>query len=73
MPIKRFWLMNTQIDRISAQRDLRALTLTNVAQSEESAKNHREHLNREIGTLVVGAPERDEKGFNELHKMMYVQ
>jgi hypothetical protein len=73
MPIKRFWLMHKNIDRIEAQRDLRALTIANVGQSEEDSRDHRKHLLDTVGTLVIGAPERDQEGFEELKSMMFVR
>lgn len=73
MPIKRFWLLSENIDRIEAQRDMRALTVANVAQGEEAARDHRKHLQETVGTLVIGGAERDQEGFEELKSMMFVR
>lgn len=52
MPVRRFWSMNANINRISAERDMRLLTVMNSAQSAEGAKETREHLVKELGDVV---------------------
>lgn len=81
LPIKTFWLMNSNIERIEAQRDLRKLTVANAAQSQEGSENCRQRLIVEAGTIVKleGGPqrggrpyvheERDEAGFAELKEL----
>lgn len=77
LPIKTFWLMSGNIDRIQAQRDMRSLTVAICGQSGEAAQAHRQHLVIEAGTIVkVDAPaaapiedQRDEAGFAELKRM----
>lgn len=68
--------MSGNIDRIRAQTDMRALTLSNVSQSAEAAHKYRERLEIETGTLVKVAPVsaitnavRDEAGFAQLKEM----
>ena len=75
LPIKTFWLMNSNIDRIEAQLDVRTLMVGISSQGAESATEHRDRLIVEIGTTVVmedshiyDAP-RDEAGFEELRMM----
>lgn len=52
LPIKTFWLMNGNVERISAQKDMRALTVAAFCQSSEGTTAHREQLVIEIGTMV---------------------
>lgn len=73
LPIKTFWLMHANIDRIKAQEDMRSLTVSIGAQAGgEAVKSIRQQLIVEAGTIVKAAPadpldaQRDEKGFAEL-------
>lgn len=60
--------MSGNIDRIQAQRDMRTLSISASAQGEESAKQFRQMLVDEVGTIVKVQQihERDEQGFQEL-------
>jgi len=74
LPIRTFWLMSDNIDRISAQGDVRALTVAVCGQGGEPATRLRESLVVEIGQVVKLREDptnaaRDEEGFHEL-KMM---
>lgn len=70
LPIKTFWLMNDSIDRIMAQKDMRALTVAVCGQNGEAAQEHRERLVLEVGAVAkTDENQRDEKGFAELKKM----
>jgi hypothetical protein len=78
LPIRTFWLMSGNIDRIWAQQDMRGMTLAMVGQStQESVAAYRDQLVIETGTMVkLGKdsrperePERDEEGFAELKRM----
>lgn len=75
MPINAFWEMNAQIGRISAEFDLRGLTVANASQSSESAIKTRENLIIEMGEPVRMNPlalldtERDEEGIQELKSL----
>lgn len=74
LPIKTFWLMNSSIERISAQKDLRSLTVAVCGQGSEAAQEYRQRLILEVGTIVkldsnpMNAV-RDEAGFAELKKL----
>ena len=50
--MKTFWMMSSNIDRIQAQQDMRALTIGSVVQSSESAIECRDRLVIEVGTIV---------------------
>lgn len=74
LPIKTFWLMSNSIERISAQQDLRSLTVAVCGQGEEAAHDHRQRLILEVGTIVKLDSNpmnsvRDEAGFAELKKL----
>lgn len=80
LPIKTFWLMNENIDRIQAQKDMRALSVAVAAASPgQAAQDLRQRLIVEAGTIVKvsGEPEgrpyvheeRDEVGFAELKEL----
>lgn len=76
MPIRRFWLFAGNVDRIMAQKDLRALIIGASVQTSESGKAHQNRLVLELGTIqkVDDAmaqlyEERDEAGFRELMMM----
>jgi hypothetical protein len=68
LPLKTFWLMSNNIDRIDAQEDMRSLTIVTVGQSGEAANELRKSLNVESGMIVKvqEVHERDEAGFEEL-------
>lgn len=75
MPIRRFWLFVGNVDRIMAQKDLRALLTGASAQTSEGGKAHQNRLIVELGTIQTlkdTGPvheERDEIGFKELKFM----
>lgn len=75
MPIRRFWLFAGNVDRIMAQKDLRALLIGASVQTSEGGKAHQNRLVIELGTIQTVDDrsqlyeERDEAGFREL-KMM---
>lgn len=80
LPIKTFWLMNGNIDRIQAQKDLRSLSRQVVAGSDrEQITKFRESLLAEVGTIVKVegdaviharmSEKRDEAGFAELKEL----
>ena len=52
MPIKTFWLLNSCIDRIHAQDDMRSLTVSSASQSSEGSQEFRSQLLLELGTVV---------------------
>lgn len=68
MPVKRFWLLSANIDRIEAHRAIRQLTIAASAQSS-AANDCREAMLAEIGTVATGSAEKDEAGLSMLKKM----
>ena len=79
LPIKAFWFMNAQIERINAQRDIRSLDVISATNSPdiETVTSYRERLVIEIGEVVRESKAssspmdavRDEVGFAELRAM----
>ncbi|PLC44565.1 hypothetical protein C0Q88_07755 [Ralstonia pickettii] len=72
MPLKRFWLMSNNINRLMAERDMRSLSVAGSAQSGEGFAEYRQQLILEIGTVLRDDPlstERDQAGFEELRAM----
>lgn len=53
LPLKTFWLMNRNIDRIMAQSDMRQMSVSMMAQATaEGAQLFRQHLVMESGEMV---------------------
>jgi hypothetical protein len=76
MPVRAFWLMNSNIDRIQAQKDMRSLTVAVCGQGGgEAAQSFRQRLVIEAGEVVklkfdpIREAVRDEEGFSALREM----
>jgi len=80
LPLRTFWLMNRNIDRIEAKNDMRAMSVAMVAQSNaETANTFRRGLSIEAGVIVkmegegdINNPleaKRDDTGFADLKRM----
>lgn len=57
MPIKRFWFINSQIERLWAEKELRDVMVHAAVTSSEAFKTASERLERTMGTIVVFKPE----------------
>lgn len=78
MPLRTFWMLSNNVDRIQAQIDLRTLQLnlrSGMGATEQSVNQMYEVLIAETGEVVktsakaqINAP-RDQKGFEELRAM----
>jgi hypothetical protein len=77
LPLRTFWLMHNNIDRIEAQRDMRTLSIGVAAQStNEAAQEVRSRLEIERGEVVVvdeqqarAAETLDAEGLDELRTL----
>lgn len=76
MPVRTFWFMNQNIERIQAQKDMRSLTVAVCGQGGgEAAREFRQKLVIEAGTVVklkfdpIREAVRDEEGFSALREM----
>ena len=74
LPMKFFWLLNQNIDRITAQGDIRKLQVATCSQDSEATAAYRKQLFLELGDVVKKAKtfdavpnaDRDEAGIREL-------
>lgn len=80
LPIRTFWLMNSNIDRILAQQDMRSLSVAVCGQGgAEAAQEYRKRLVIEVGTIVkleenpILEAVRDEEGFEALKTMTHLR
>ena len=72
LPICTFWMMSAQINRVRAEGELRQLNIVVSGGSAEGAKETRERLLEEMGTVATGIDthwERDEEGFEGLRQL----
>lgn len=56
LPVRAFWAMNRNIDRLRAEEDLRSITVGIAAQSEEAYQKISERLINERGEWVIFSP-----------------
>lgn len=74
LPIRTFWLMNSNVGRVLAEKDLRALTVQQARHGGEHGAEIKKHLLIEMGEVGKVAnktesplqAERDQEGFEEL-------
>lgn len=55
-PVRRFWFLNRQIDRIQAEKELRQVQVVGSTTNQETWKNTVEGLQRTMGEIVVYEP-----------------
>jgi hypothetical protein len=55
-PIKRFWFLNRQVDRLRAEEELRQISLLAAAGSQESYTKAIENLEKSLGEIAVFQP-----------------
>lgn len=75
--MRRFWMFHENVDRISAQKDMRSLTVAACSQSGQAATDYRQKLVIEIGTVakmsaksvMEESAQRDEGGIDLLKSM----
>ena len=53
MPVRRFWLMNSNIQRIQAEFDLRKMSVVASAQDGKAYEQYRKTLVIEIGDVTI--------------------
>ncbi len=66
MPIKAFWLLNANLDRCTAEQDLRAFSLALNSQAPEGAKEKIASLRTQMGMIYREKPKLDRKGLASL-------
>lgn len=70
LPLRTFWSLNRQVDRLRAEQEQRQLRLISAGTSEDpkSARSVAEALEGQIGKPVVYERKFDSKRFEELRK-----
>ena len=53
MPIKTFWMMHKNIDRLMAEADLRMLSVVAYGQSGEGIEKFSEDMRKQMGQVAV--------------------
>jgi hypothetical protein len=53
MPLRTFWLMSNNINRISAEEDIRKLSIAAGSSSDKGFKATQEGLQREMGDVIT--------------------
>ena len=67
LPLRTFWLMSSSINRISAENDIRALSIAGAAGSSEGYKGANEALRAEMGPVVKRTEDTEAReGLNKL-------
>lgn len=69
LPIRTFWLLETNISRLRAEEDLRHIRLLVSQHQSESLNELTSSLAADMGATVIAAPKRDEGGFSRLKDM----
>lgn len=75
LPVRAFWMMNRNIDRLRAEEDLRHVSVGVAVQSKEGASNATDRLVAERGEWIKFSPlaphlnRRDEEGVARLKQM----
>lgn len=71
LPMKTFWLMNDCIIRLSAESEMRQLSVVAAAQQGgEAITSTMQRLSSEIGLVALQKPVRDVEGLEQLKLMM---
>ena len=70
LPIRTFWMLNSNVPRILAEMDMRSLQVAMNAQSAEGSREFLDHLKIELGDVMkvdpIQSAVRDEEGFQKL-------
>lgn len=53
MPIKTFWMMHKNIDRLMAEADLRMLSVFAYGQSGEGIETFSENMRKQMGQVAI--------------------
>ncbi|NYZ17210.1 hypothetical protein HL658_32090 [Azospirillum sp. RWY-5-1] len=70
-PVQAFWMLHRNIDRLSAEEDLRALENTAVATraSPDMVEAYEAERRNRLGTVAIERPVFDRDGLNALRSM----
>lgn len=73
MPVRMFWHMCGQVDRVLAQNDLRAVRVAGTTMSEDGGRAVSDMLKQELGRITTAAPveeQLDRDGLEGLKSMV---
>lgn len=70
MPIKRFWLLSSCIDRMNAADDIRGIRVAAAVLSKESYEEVSSHLTETIGEISKKEFYLDVDAINDLKKLL---
>lgn len=68
LPLRTFWGLNRQIDRLRAEREQRLLRLHSAVEAPKAAEKLAEDLGNQIGSPVLYERKFDSKKFDELRE-----
>ncbi|MDX5412905.1 MAG: hypothetical protein LPK02_07640 [Rhodobacterales bacterium] len=70
LPLATFWLMSNNVNRISAEKDIRAMAVAAASGSEKGYREGTEGLRREMGEIYK-KPEKEvvQEGLKKLRDM----
>lgn len=68
LPLRVFWMLNRNLDRLRAEEDLRALPIIMAQHGGEAVKELQERLVEQLGTPVLVEKQLDEEKFLLLQK-----
>lgn len=73
LPIQTFWLLNSSVARLMAEKDMRSVTVAASVNSTESLTEIREHLTIEMGDVMkidpIANAVRDENAIERLRAL----
>lgn len=72
-PIKTFWLLACNVDRLRAEADMRLLPLLNAAQSKEGTEQASRQLKAELGEVYRKRPVYERSKMRELMRQIAVE
>lgn len=71
LPMKAFWHLNDNVNRLRAESEMRLLSVMAVAQQGgEVINDTMKRLSAEIGLVMLAKPIRDEAGLSDLKLMI---
>jgi hypothetical protein len=70
MPVKRFWLLSSSIDRMKSADDIRSIRVAAAVLDQEAYKSTLESLSESVGSVANKSDEIDREGLDELKAMM---
>jgi len=70
MPVKRFWLLSSCVDRMKSADDIRSIRVAAAVLDQESYKTTLESLSESVGSIANKTDEIDREGLDRLKAIM---